>query len=72
MPFVAEKVTEMFKVLLKPGKKLKAEEELPIELIQKADVIDKILKMHKKTSEENTDLVNTNGRTLDQNLVSDE
>ena len=28
--------------------------------------------MHKKTSEENTDLVSTNGRTLDGNLAYDQ
>lgn len=48
IPFVGEKVTEMFKFLLKSNKKGgKQTEDLPIELIQRADVIDKILKMHK-------------------------
>lgn len=46
IPFVGEKVTEMFKYLLKPEKKFK-ETDIPVELIQRADVIDKILKMHK-------------------------
>ena len=50
IPFVAEKVTEMFKHLLKPHKKLKPEDEIPLELIERADVIDKILKMHKQNS----------------------
>lgn len=48
IPFVAEKVTEMFKFLLKPVKKLKPEDELPVELIKRADAIEKILQMHKE------------------------
>jgi hypothetical protein len=43
IPFVGEKVTEMFKFLIKPTKKLKAEEELPLELIHRVDIINKIL-----------------------------
>ena len=42
-----------------------------MELIEKADVIDKILQMHKNNSEENKELVSTNGRSLDKNLVHD-
>lgn len=40
----------MFKFLLKPTKKFKPEEELPVELIKRVDVIDKILQMHKEHS----------------------
>lgn len=61
----------MFKFLLKPTKKFKPEEELPVELIQRVDVIDKILQMHKEHSEENTELASTNGRSLDKNLAYD-
>ena len=50
IPFVSEKVTEMFKFLIKPTKRLKPEEEIPIELIQRADMIDKILQIHKTTA----------------------
>ena len=71
IPFVSEKVTEMFKFLIKPTKRLKPEEEIPIELIQRADMIDKILQIHKTTAQENTQLVSLNGRSLDQNLVFD-
>ena len=41
----------MFKFLIKPTKRLKPEEEIPIELIQRADMIDKILQIHKSNTE---------------------
>jgi uncharacterized protein YllA (UPF0747 family) len=71
IPFVGEKVTEMFKFLIKPNKKLRPEEELPLELINRVDMINKVLEFHKQQTEENSELVNLNGRTLDKNLVFD-
>ena len=71
IPYVAEKVTEMFKHIIKPNQKVKSSEEVPVELMSKGDWIEKILLMQKKKTEENTELVNLNGRTLDSNLVHD-
>lgn len=34
-------------------------------------MVEEILKMHKKNSDDNQDLVSTNGRALDDNLVLD-
>ena len=71
IPFVAEKVTEMFKHIIKPNQRVKASDEIPVELISKGDWIEKILKMQKEKTDENTELVNLNGRILDSSLIHD-
>lgn len=37
----------------------------------KADLVEKILELHKEKVDENTELVNTDGRILDSNLIHD-
>jgi hypothetical protein len=44
---VAEKVTEMFKHIIKPNQKIKAEDEVPVSLIAKGNLIDEILVVQK-------------------------
>lgn len=51
IPFVAEKVTEMFKHIIKPNQRIKPSDEVPISLIAKSDIIDKILEAQKEKTD---------------------
>ncbi len=52
IPFLVEKVTEMFVHVIKPNKKYSAV-ELPFEFIDKKQLIEKFLAENKRNTEEN-------------------
>ena len=72
IPFMAEKITELFYSLIKLNKNFGPEDEIPLELIEKEEMMGEFLLMHKKSSEENASLVHSNGRSLDKQLIEDE
>jgi hypothetical protein len=45
---MAEKVGEILKHLVKPDRKFVADTEIPLSLMQKADMLEKIINMRKK------------------------
>lgn len=47
---MAEKITSMFRHLLKLNHKFSKDDEIPIQLIERAELVDDILHMHKKNS----------------------
>ena len=71
IPFVAEKVSEMLYHLIKPDRKYNAKEEsIPIELLDKKDVLEKMLDYHKAVTDDNIEKIRYNGRTLDSGLMA--
>lgn len=60
----------MFKFLLKPDKRFK-NSNTPDELMEKANLLDQLLKMHKENADENQEFIETNGRSLDESLIHD-
>lgn len=65
IPFVAEKLTEMMFHLIKPDQKFDEKEAVPLELIDKRDIIEKLLTYQKQVTEENIEKISYNGRNLD-------
>jgi hypothetical protein len=55
--------------LIKPDQKFDEKEAIPLELIDKRELIEKILEYQKSVIEKNIDLVSYNGRTLDNELI---
>lgn len=68
IPFVAEKVSEMFYHLVKPDQKMDEKDAVPIELIGKRDLIEKVLEYQKEVVATNINYISYNGKTLDKGL----
>ena len=60
--------------LIQPDRKFDEKSEgVPLELIDKRDLLEKLLTYQKSVTDQNTDLINLNGRILDNGLLkSDE
>ena len=58
--------------LIKPDQKIDQNDIVPIELIDKREIIEKILTMQKQETQEKTDIISLNGRTLDTPLLKSE
>jgi hypothetical protein len=70
---VAEKVSEMLYHLVKPDRKYDEEKEvIPLELIDKREILEKLLSYQKSVTDENIDYISYNGRTLDSELINTE
>ena len=72
IPFVAEKVTEMLYHLIKPEQKFDEKQAIPLEMIDKREIIEKMLNFQKSVTEQNIDYISYNGRTLDSELIKNE
>ncbi len=72
MPFVAQKVTEVFFHLIKADRIFNAKNDgIPIELIDKKPFFQQLLKLQKTQAHDNEEIVASyNGRTLDRGLMS--
>ena len=67
---MAEKVSEMLYHLVKPDRKFDLEKEtVPLELIDKREILEKLLNYQKSVTDENIDYISYNGRTLDNELL---
>lgn len=73
IPFVAEKVSEMLYHLVKPDRRYNEKEEaIPLELLDKKDILEKLLTYQKSITDGNIDKISYNGRTLDSGLMETE
>ena len=59
IPFVAEKVTEMLHHIIKPNETF--ETDIPFELLDKKKIIDELLAIQKKKTEENMQMIDMEG-----------
>ena len=71
---MAEKVSEMLYHLVKPDRKYNEKEEaVPLELLDKKELLEKMLVYQKTLTDSNIDKISYNGRILDDHLMgSDE
>jgi hypothetical protein len=58
--------------LIKPDMKFDEKEAVPLELIDKREILEKLLAYQKQVTEENIDFISMNGRTLDSGLLKSE
>jgi len=58
--------------LIKPDMKFDEKEAVPLELIDKREILEKLLAYQKQVTEENIDFISLNGRTLDSGLLKSE
>lgn len=73
IPFVAEKVSEMLYHLVKPDRKYdEKEESIPLELLDKKELLEKLLSYQKTVTDQNIDKISYNGRILDDGLMASE
>ncbi len=72
IPFVAEKVSELLYHLVKPDRKFDEKQAVPLELIDKREILQKLLTYQKSVTDENIDFISLNGRTLDSGLLKSE
>lgn len=69
IPFVIEKVTQILHHIIQPNQKIKKEQDLPLELIDKKHLIEIILAQSKKQIQQNMFLASLNGRCPDDKLL---
>lgn len=73
IPFVAEKVSEMLYHLVKPDRKYNEKEEaVPLELVDKKELLERMLAYQKSVTDSNIDKISYNGRILDSGLMGNE
>jgi hypothetical protein len=73
IPFIAQKVTALLEHLIKPDRKYdESKEKIPLELIDKRELLDKILRFQAEVTEENIEIIKLDGRTLDSELMKSE
>lgn len=73
IPFVAEKVSEMLYHLVKPDRKYNEKEDsIPLQLLDKKDILQKLLTYQKSVTDGNIDKISYNGRILDNGLMGNE
>jgi len=73
IPFVAEKVSEMLYHLVKPDRKYNEKEEaVPLELLDKKELLERMLAYQKSVTDSNIDKISYNGRILDSHLMGSE
>lgn len=73
IPFVAEKVSEMLYHLVKPDRKYNEKEDaIPLELLDKKEILEKLLTYQKSVTDDNIDKISYNGRILDNGLMATE
>jgi hypothetical protein len=58
--------------LVKPDRKYDEKEVVPLELIDKREILEKLLTYQKSVTDENIDIISLNGRTLDSGLLKSE
>ncbi len=58
--------------LVKPDRKFDEKEAVPLELIDKRELLEKLLTYQKSVTDENIDIISLNGRTLDSGLLKSE
>lgn len=68
VPFLIEKVTEIFFHMVKPHQHYNAV-ELPFELTSKGEILEKLLIEHKKKMEQNLALTQLNGQCPDDKIL---
>ena len=73
IPFVAEKISEMLYHLVKPDRKYNEKEEaVPLELVDKKELLEKMMAYQKSVTDSNIDKISYNGRILDSGLMGTE
>ena len=69
IPFVAEKVSSLMYHLVQPGRTLEEKDKIPLAMIDRKELLEKMLTYQKGVTEENTELISYGGRTLDSELL---
>lgn len=70
---MAEKVSEMLYHLVKPDRKYNEKEDaIPLELLDKKEILEKLLTYQKSVTDDNIDKISYNGRILDNGLMATE
>ena len=73
IPFVAEKVSEMLYHLVKPDRKYSEKDEaVPLQLVDKKQLLERMLTYQKSVTDSNIDKISYNGRILDNGLMASE
>ena len=66
---MAEKVSSLLYHLVLPGRTLEEKDKIPIALIDRKEVLEKMLSYQKGVTDENTEMISYGGRTLDSELL---
>ena len=69
MPFVIDKISEVFYHLFKPDNKYEGNEDLPVELLMHRQVLEKLIDHTKKQMDDNLELVSLGGNCPDEKLL---